>query len=101
MADEDQTTFYDEQGEPADLRAEAVKRIKAKRGFWTHLFIYCAINLMLVAIWAMSSDRGFFWPVFVLIGWGIGVATNAWAVFGTKPITEADITGEMERLKGG
>lgn len=80
----------------ADPRKAAIKRIKAKRDFQTHLFVYVAINLFLVGIWAVSS-RGFFWPIFVMLGWGIGVAVNAWNVYGAKPITEDDVQRELEK----
>ena len=41
-----------------------------------------------------------FWPVFPMLGWGIGVAANAWDVFVRKPITDADIDREEQRLRG-
>ena len=34
------------------------------------------------------------------LGWGIGVAANAWDVFARKPITEEDIRRETERMQG-
>ena len=36
---------------------------------------------------------------FVLGGWGIGLAANAWDVYGRKPISEAEIQREAERLR--
>jgi hypothetical protein len=57
------------------------------------------VNAVLVAIWAVTSDGGFFWPMFPILGWGIGVAANAWDVYFKPPISEADIDREAERLK--
>lgn len=54
---------------------------------------------MLVVIWAVT-DAGFFWPIFPIIGWGIGVAANAWDVYGRRPITEDQIRREVDRLRG-
>lgn len=34
-----------------------------------------------------------------MAGWGIGVAMNAWEVYLRKPVTEAGIAKEMERLR--
>jgi 2TM domain len=50
-----------------------------------------------------EEERGtdnFFWPVFPILGWGIGVAANAWDVYGRKPITEDEIRREADRLRG-
>jgi hypothetical protein len=65
----------------------------------THLVMYVVVNAFLIGIWAVTG-AGFFWPVFVLGGWGIGLIGNAWDVYGRKPISEAEIAGEAERLRG-
>lgn len=81
----------------SEARAQAIKRIKAKRAFLTHLVTYLVVNLLVWLIWAVG-DGGFPWPIFVTFGWGIGLASNAWAVYGVaKPITDADIQREMQR----
>jgi hypothetical protein len=80
------------------LRRRAVKRLQAKAGFWTHLAIYLAVNAFLVMIWFFTG-AGFFWPIFPIAGWGIGVAANAWDVFGREPITEERIQHEMDNLR--
>ncbi len=80
-----------------EARQRAYQRIKAKRGFWTHVVTYLVVNLFLVGVWYFTSPGGYFWPVWVMGGWGIGLAMNAWAVYGEKPISEADIDKEMRR----
>jgi len=88
-------------GDPEQqLRERALERLKKKRDFKTHVFIYVAVNAVLVAIWA-ATGAGFFWPIFVILGWGIGVAANAWDVYGRKPISEDEIRREADRLRGG
>jgi hypothetical protein len=82
-----------------DLREQAVQSLKKKRDFRTHVFIYVAVNAMLVVIWAVTG-AGFFWPVFPILGWGIGVAANAWDVYARGPLTEDEIRREAERLRG-
>jgi hypothetical protein len=82
-----------------DLREQAIQRLKKKRDFRSHVFIYVAVNAMLVVIWAVTGS-GFFWPIFPIIGWGIAVAGNAWDVYGRKPITEDEIRREADRLRG-
>ncbi len=82
-----------------ELREQAISRLKKKRDFRGHVFIYVAVNAMLVVIWAVTGS-GFFWPIFPILGWGIGVAANAWDVYGRKPISEDEIRRETERLQG-
>ena len=77
-------------------REMAIQRLKAKRGFSAHFTVYVLVNLLLIFIWAVTG-RGYFWPVWPIAGWGIGVAMHAWAAFLSKPITEEEIRREMER----
>lgn len=77
-------------------REEAVKRLKAKRDFRAHVVVYVLVNALLVVIWAVQGDRGSFWPGWVIGGWGIGLALNAWTVYFQRPITEDDIRREMD-----
>lgn len=68
---------------------------KARVGFRMHAFTYAAVNLLLIAAWWMSTDsvrvqmgdmsvteRASFWPLWPILGWGIGLAFHAWSVFG-------------------
>jgi uncharacterized membrane protein len=81
-----------------ELRKLAVSRLKKRRDFSTHVVIYLIVNAMLVGIWAVTG-AGFFWPIFPILGWGIGVGANAWDVYGRKPITEEEVQRETERLR--
>ena len=88
-------------GSEQDLRNQAVERLKKKRDFRTHVVIYVLVNAFLVVIWAVTSDGDtLFWPIFPILGWGIGLAANAWEVYGRKPITEDEIRREQDRLRG-
>ena len=93
MADE-QATGYDDQ----EVREAALRRLKKKRDFSTHLVSYVIINAVLVLIWYLSG-RGYFWPMWVMIGWGIGLAFNGYDVYLRREITEADIQREMQRSR--
>lgn len=88
-----------EQGQDFDQRhTDALKRLKAKRDFRNHLAAYVIVNAMLVVVWVLAGG-GYFWPGWVLAGWGIGVAFNAYGVYLERPITEADIQREMDRSR--
>jgi hypothetical protein len=79
-----------------ERRAAAIARITDKREFRNHALVYVAVNALLVVIWA-ASGAGYFWPIWPIAGWGIGLAAHAWRAYGQKPISEADIAEEMHR----
>jgi hypothetical protein len=81
------------------LRERAIKQLKKRRDFLGHLLIYSLVNAFLVLIWAMSDVHGFFWPVFLIVGWGIGVVMNAWDAFHDEEFDEQRIHREVERLQ--
>ena len=81
----------------ADMRREAaIKRLEAKRGFAVHAAIYVIVNLLLIVVWAVS-ERGYFWPIWPILGWGVGLAIHGWIAYFQKSIGEDDIRREMER----
>lgn len=82
--------------EAEDSREAAVKRLKAKRDFRRSLVAYVIVNAFLVVIWALG-DRGAFWPIWPIAGWGLALGFQAWNAYVTKPISEADIQREIER----
>lgn len=84
-----------------ELRDFARKQIKKKRDFKTYLFVYAAVTLIVVGVWYFTSPGSYFWPQWTIFGMGIGavfVGLDAYGVFSAKPITEADIDAEVERL---
>lgn len=83
--------------ETDSLRDRAVKRLKKKSDFRVHLMIYVTVNAFLVAVWAVTG-AGFFWPVFPMAGWGIGVVANAWDAYARDLPTESQIRHEMDKL---
>lgn len=90
---------------PADalLRREALRRLKKKRDFKTHLLTYALVNGFLWVVWGVvylaASGPWFPWPVFPLFGWGVGLSFHAWHVYGRKPFTEDAVDREVARLR--
>ena len=84
-----------------ELRDEAIHQLERKRLFRRHLAAYVIVNAFLIVIW-LASGHGYFWPGWVIAGWGIAVLANAWYVYGRRggAITEADIARETQRLAG-
>ena len=84
--------------EDPTLRDRAVKRLREQAGFRSHLVIYLATNLFLVAIWWFTAP-GFFWPLFPIGGWGIGLLAHAMETYGPEWGTEEKIRRQMGRLR--
>lgn len=59
---------------------QAKERLKAKYGFYVHLSVYLAVNLLLIIINLSNLSEGF-WFVYPLMGWGIGLFFHALGVF--------------------
>src|SRR5918999_1922509 len=72
---------------PAGSERAPLARREAPADLKVHFTIYALVNLMLIGIWA-ASGGGYFWPIWPMLGWGIGVAMHAapWlARSGTAP----------------
>lgn len=95
MNDEIQVTPHSEE----ELRKAAVSSIKRKQAFKQTLFAYVVVNAFLIGIWAITG-AGFFWPAFVLGGWGIGLFFQAWDAYGRRRlVSEDEVSREMDRLR--
>ena len=59
----------------------ASKRVKELKGFYGNLISYCLIIpfLIFVNLYIMPKYHWFWWP---MLGWGIGLASHAFQVFG-------------------
>jgi hypothetical protein len=84
-----------------ELRERAIKRLKKRRDFRAHVLVYTLVNAFLVVIWAVTTPGGFFWPIFPLVGWGIGVVMNGWDAYFSDDFSEEDIEKEIEHLGHG
>ena len=84
-----------------NARELAITRLRQKKGFQAQLVSYLVINVFLWGIWFFTKGDGSsgYWPAWVTVGWGLGLAFAAWRTFGEKPITEADVQREMQRTK--
>ena len=85
----------------------ALRRLKAKNEFRVHAFVYIAINVMLVTLWAFTGNVlgapegtpiAFFWPIFPIVGWGVGVAIHGYTAFRGTIYTEEQIQRELRNL---
>jgi two-component system LytT family sensor kinase len=70
------------QSDQADREAREIarRRIGEIKGFYVHAFVFAAVIALLIAVNALFSNA--WWVQWVFLGWGIGVAAHAYAVFG-------------------
>jgi len=81
-----------------DARTRAIERLKKRHELTSHVVVFTMVNGFLIAIWALTG-HGFFWPMFPLFGWGIGLVMHAWDFYWRAP-SEDQIRREMERFGG-
>ncbi len=93
MIDHDASVAPDE-----TLRERAIGRLRKKTDFHAHLLVFVLVNTFMVGIWFVTG-HGFFWPVFLMAAWGIGLIMNAWEVYRRQDYTEEQIEHEMTRLR--
>lgn len=87
-----------ESADEVQLRRAATKRLEDRRGLQAHALAYVLVNAFLSTIWLIGGE-GFFWPIFPIFGWGIGLAFHVWAVVSPEP-SEDRIRAEMRKIAG-
>lgn len=84
------------------LFEQAKKSLKKKRDAKEFLIVTIAVNAILVGIWWFTTPTGYFWPMWVIFGMGIGVMfayLDAYTVLGAKPISDDAIRAEAEKIR--
>ena len=78
------------------------KRLKKQQEFNRYLGVWAGVSLLLLTIWFFTMPGGYFWPMWPILGMGIGAFfqwREAYGPLAPKEITEADIDAEIQRLK--
>jgi hypothetical protein len=102
-----------------EARQQAIKQIERRRRFHIELVLSTLAMVLLVVIWAASEyhnaggwpTQGFsqsssihdvwnYWIVYPLGAIVLFLGARAWFVYGHKPLSEDEITQEMERQSG-
>ena len=79
----------------------AERKVKKRMELWTHLGSYVIVNAFLVILWAITG-AGYPWFIWVMVGWGIGVAFHIMEYIVTSysdPRRQDMIRKEMERMQ--
>lgn len=77
---------------------EARERLLRQRKFKGDVLAYVVINVFLVGIWAVAGF-GYFWPGWVLAGWGVLLVLDAWDAYLRREVTESDIQRELNKAR--
>jgi 2TM domain len=93
-----EVTDIERTGDVSNEYETARKRVQRKRKFRTDVVAYVVINACLIAVWAVNGF-GYFWPGWVLAGWGVALVLDAWNVFFQRPITQDDINREIRNSR--
>lgn len=72
-------------------------RLLRKRKFKGDLVAYVVINLFLVGIWVVAGS-GYFWPGWVLAGWGVLLLLDGWDAYFRHDVTEEDVQRELQKM---
>ena len=71
-----------------DPSRQAARRRAAERGLRVHLISYLAMSLLMIGIWlavAVAAGSWYFWPIWPIVGVGVGVIGHAMSVAQTRP----------------
>ncbi len=86
------------------LRKEAIRRVKAKQNFQRTAGVFVILWVFFIAIWWFSAkEHSFtnFWPIWPILGMGIGLAFMGWNAYGAgDQVTDAQVDAEMRKMQG-
>lgn len=63
-----------------EVKQEQISNSQQRKGFQSHLFIFIAINAFLVILNLLVSP-GYFWAIYPILGWGLGLLLHGIKVY--------------------
>ncbi|MEU8217256.1 2TM domain-containing protein [Micromonospora taraxaci] len=61
-------------------------------GLRIHLLYYVIANVAQIVVWWLVTPDHFFWPVWSILAWGVGLAFHFWAV--RRFLSESNHSGQ-------
>jgi|GEM_PF-536762 len=86
------------------LRKKAKQRVMMRRSLAWHAVMYVLVNAFLMGVYAVTTPGGYFWPVWSILGWGLGVlchGASVWFTLRSPGGTQDEIEREYQRLLRG
>ena len=78
---------------------QAAIQIQRWRDFGRQVFAYTIGNIVFIVIWA-AQGKGFFWPMYPLLVWGLGLSVQHFNVVIRGQITDEDVQRKLKRIGG-
>ena len=82
----------------SDPYKAASKRVKAKKGFFTHLAVFVILNIFLFFLNMLTSPH-YPWFLFPMLSWGVAVAIQYVVTFGIPGIGTFDEKWEAQEIE--
>lgn len=89
-----------------DPRRRAARIAAARRGVRAHLAAYLAMVVIVLTVWAavaLTTDATYFWPIWPILGAGIGLVSHAVSIPRLKqnPLSDNMIRGDKPWMLTG
>ncbi len=68
----------------------AANQIRRWRDLAAYMTPYIVMNTVFLTAWAISG-RGYFWPAWTLLGWGVGLSFQHFHAVLRRPISARDV----------
>lgn len=79
-----------------ELYRHAQQRVRTRKKFYSHVITWVVMSVFFILLNLATTE--YFWAIFPILGWGIGVAFHGIQVF-TNEWEDAEIDREYERLR--
>jgi hypothetical protein len=80
----------------AAFRERRARTTLRRRAFLVHAAVYLAVNIFLIVVWALNG-AGTPWFLYVVGGWGIGLAAHAAVAYLMASPSDLVLDGEERR----
>ena len=84
---------------PQTRYVQAALQIQRWRDFVSQVLAYGIGNIVFIVIW-MARGRGFFWPIYPLLVWGLGLSVQHFNVVIRGQITDEEVRRKLNRNGG-
>jgi 2TM domain len=78
---------------------QAALQIQRWRDFGSQVFAYAIGNIAFMVIWA-AQGKGFFWPMYPLLVWGLGLSAQHFNVVIHGQIPDEEVRRKLNRNGG-
>ena len=84
---------------PQTNYVQTALQIQRWRDFGSQVFAYVIGNFVFIIIWAAKS-KGFFWPKYPLLVWGLGLSVQHFSMVLRGQITDEEVRYKLNRNRG-